>query len=166
MGALGFHIPSLIIYLVNFLILLVVLYLFGYKPLLRMMDQRATRIRESLEEAERVRRESEERQAEMQRRLEEARQEGQQFLQQAREMAERYRQEESERARKEAQAMVERARSEIQREREQAVEELRQEFAALAVAAAERVIQRSLNAQDHRDIIEDVLKESEEIGRS
>ena len=54
MAELGFNIPSLIAYLVNFLILLGVLFLFAYKPVLRALDARSDRIRESLEAADRV----------------------------------------------------------------------------------------------------------------
>ena len=50
---LGIHYPSLLIYLANFLLVLVLLRLFAYKPILRLMDQRADRIRESLEASER-----------------------------------------------------------------------------------------------------------------
>ena len=37
MADLGFHLPSLVVYLVNFTVLLVALYLVGYKPILRML---------------------------------------------------------------------------------------------------------------------------------
>ena len=50
MAELGFHLPSLIVYLVNFTILLIILYVVAYKPILRILDQRAERIRGSLEE--------------------------------------------------------------------------------------------------------------------
>ena len=66
MAELGFHWPSLIVYVVNFTILLVILYLAGYKPILRMLDRRSERIRGSLEEADRIKSESEERQQDMQ----------------------------------------------------------------------------------------------------
>ena len=52
---LGINLPSLIAYLLNFGILLGVLILFAYKPLLRLLDQRTERIRESLEAADRAR---------------------------------------------------------------------------------------------------------------
>ena len=165
MEALGFHWPSLIVYMVNFLILLAILRLVAYKPILRLLDQRSTRIRESLEAAERVRRESEESQAEMQRQLELAHQEGQQLLAQAREMAERYRQGETEKARQEAEAFIQRAHGEIQRERDTAIEEVRRHFADLAITAAERVITRSLDKETHKDLIEEVLQKGPTPGR-
>ena len=166
MADLGFHIPSLIAYLVNFVILLAVLYAVGYKPILRMLDQRSERIRESVETVERVRQEAAQQQADMEKRLDVARQEGQSLLAQAREMADRYREEERERARQEAEAFIARARADIQRERDEAIDEVRSHFAELAILAAERVIERSLDESVHRDIIERVLEESSSIDRS
>ena len=164
LAKLGFHIPSLIAYLINFIILLTILYFVGYKRILAMLDQRSERIRESVETAERVRQESAQQQAELEKRLEEGRQEGQNLLAQAREMAERYREEERERARQEAEAIIARARAEIQRERDEAIEEVRSHFAELAILAAERVIERSLDESAHRDIIEKVLEDSPTVG--
>lgn len=164
MAELGFHWPSLIVYLVNFTILLVILYLVGYKPILRMLDQRAERIRGSLEEADRIKTESGERQAEMQRQLDQSRQEGQALIGQAREMADRFREEERQKAKEEAERFLAKARGDIERERDNAVEEVRQQFANLAIAAAEQVIERSLDKDAHKEIIEKVLEESSQIG--
>ena len=58
MESLGFHWPSLIVYLVNFLIVLGVLYRMGYKPILRMLDERSKRIETSLAAAEKASKES------------------------------------------------------------------------------------------------------------
>lgn len=163
MADLGFHWPSLVVYLVNFSLLLGILYAVGYKPILRMLDQRAERIRESVETVERVRQEAAAQQAEMEKRLDEGRQEGQALLAQARELADKYREEERGRARQEAEAFISRARIEIQHERDDAVNEVRRHFAELAILAAERVIERSLDESAHRDIIEKVLEESPSI---
>ena len=48
MAELGFHWPSLLVYLVNFTLLLAILYVVGYKPILRILNQRTERIRGSL----------------------------------------------------------------------------------------------------------------------
>ena len=164
LAKLGFHIPSLIVYLINFTILLTILYFVGYKRILGMLEQRSERIRESVEAAERVRQESAQQQEELEKRLEEGRQEGQNLLAQAREMADRYREEERERARQEAEALITRARAEIQREQDEAIEEVRSHFAELAILAAERVIEHSLDEDAHKDIIEKVLEESPSVG--
>ena len=160
MTQLGINLPTLIVYVVNFAILLAVLYVFAYKPLLRAMDQRSERIRESLAAADRAQAEAASSQAAIQEQLNEARREGQRLLDQAREAADRYREEDMGRARQEADAFIERARADIQRERDAAVEEVRSGFADLAITAAERVIRRSVDRQAHQDLIEQVLDES------
>ena len=166
MTQLGFNVPSLIVYLVNFLILLGILYLFAYKPLVRLMDQRAERIRESLEAADQARQEAATSREAVEEALNEARQQGQRLLDQTREAAERYRAEEMDRARQEAENFVLRARAEIQRERDAAIEEVRSNFGDLAITAAERVIGRSLDRQAHEDLIAQVLEEGADIRRN
>ncbi len=162
-SGLGFHLPSLIAYGVNFLLLVGILYFVGYKPILRMLDERQSRIRESLETADRVRQEAAQQQQELQRQLEAARQEGQQMMAQARESADRFRQEEQERAGEAVEQMLTRARAEIQRERNEAIDRVRSQFAELTVLAAGRVINKSLDASIHRELIEEVLKEKGDL---
>ena len=166
MTQLGFNLPSLIAYLVNFLILLGILFLFAYKPLVRLMDQRAERIRESLEAADQARQEAATSREAVEEALNEARQQGQRLLDQTREAAERYRAEEMDRARQEAENFVLRARADIQRERDAAIEEVRSNFGDLAITAAERVIGRSLDRQAHEDLIAQVLEEGADIRRN
>jgi F-type H+-transporting ATPase subunit b len=156
---LGVNLPTLIVYIVNFLILLGILYVFAYRPLLRAMDQRSERIRESLAAADRAREEAASSRAAIEEQLNEARREGQRLLDQAREAADRYREEEMVRARQDVDAFVERARSDIQRERDAAIEEVRVSFGDLAITAAERVIRRSLDPRAHQDLIAQVLEE-------
>ena len=166
MDALGINLPGLITQLVSFLLLFAVLYLWLYKPLLRMMDGRSARIRESLEKAEQAREQAARSQEDMQRQIEEARAEGQTMIAQAREVADRFREEELAKARQDIAAERDRARANIQRERDAAIEELRGEFADLAIKAAERVVGRSIDESTHRDLIEDVLAESTKIRRN
>ena len=163
MDKLGIHLPSLIIYLVNFGLLLGLLYVFAFKPILRMIDQRADRIRESLGAAEEAKEEAARSQADTQRQLSEARVEGQRLIDQARSMAERYRDEERDRAKQEAEALITRAKEDIQRERDAAIQEVRAHFANLAIAAAEKVIERSLDRDAHSDLIAGVLDEGDKL---
>ena len=165
METLGVHLPSLLIYLVNFLIVLGLLFAFAYKPILRLMDQRADRIRESLEASERAREEAATSQAVVEEQLVEARREAQRIMDQAREASERYRAEEMDRARAEAETFVARAQADIQRERDAAIEEVRANFSDLAMTAAERVVRRSLDRQAHEDLITQVLEEGESLRR-
>ena len=161
MEALGINLPGLVTHLLSFIILMVVLKIFLYKPIVNMLDQRSQRIRESLEAAERAREESAASQEEVQAQLEAARAEGQQLIASAREVADRFREEETAKVRQEIEAERSRATANIQRERDTAIEQLRSEFADLAITAAERVVERSLDQQAHQDIIDRVLEESD-----
>ena len=83
MEALGINAVGLISQAINFLILLGLLYMLLYRPILRMLDQRSVRIRESLEQAERVRQQAQQAQADFQVQIEQARREGQEIVAQA-----------------------------------------------------------------------------------
>jgi F-type H+-transporting ATPase subunit b len=162
---LGINLPLLIAYLITFVILMTVLYLFAFKPMFSVLDQRSDRIRDSLAAADQAREAAASSEANIAEQLNEARRQGQQLLDQAREASQRFREEEMEKARKEAEDFVERARSDIQRERDAALEEVRIGFGDLAITAAERVIRRSLDRQAHDDIISQVLEEGESLRR-
>ena len=163
---LGIHFPSLAIYLVNFVLVLVLLYLFAYKPILKLMDERAERIRESLEAAELARQEAASSQEAIQEQITEARREGQRIMDQTREAADRFRTEEMDKARQEAEAFVERAKADIARERDTALQEVRASFGDLAITAAERVIRSSLDRTAHESLIAQVLEEGESLRRN
>ena len=158
--ALGINLPSLLAQLVNFTLLLVVLYLLAYKPLLRLLDERKKRIQEGLAASEEAKRRLAETEQESAAELERARQEGQALIAQTQQMSARIQEEARQQARAEAEQLLERARSEIQLERDGAIAELRREFGDLTITAAERVIRRSLDRETHRQLIDEVLAEA------
>ena len=162
---LGINLPSLVAYLVNFILLLGILGFFAYKPLMRMLDERTERIRESLEAADRAREEAASAQEAIQEQIDEARREGQRIMDQTREAAERFRTEEMDKPRQEPEACVERAKADIARERDTALQEVRASFGDLAITAAERVIRSSLDRTAHESLINQVLEEGESLRR-
>ncbi|MEE9203345.1 MAG: F0F1 ATP synthase subunit B [Dehalococcoidia bacterium] len=159
-GELGFHLPSLIVYGLNFGILFTLLYVVAYKPILRMLDQRSSTIQDSMEQAERIRQEAAQAEERVKARLEEARREGQGIVNQAGEAGERVKEEARAEARRETESILSRARLETQRERDEALDALRQEFADLALRAAEKVINQALDRKAHHRLIEEALEES------
>ena len=163
MDALGINLSGLLTQLVSFPLLFVLLYAVLYKPILRMLDQRAAKIKESLETAERARDDAARSSEAVEAQFTEARAESQAMIVQAREVADRFREEELGKARAEIATERERAEASIQRERDSAIEELRSEFAGLAITAAEKVIHRSLDGDAHRELIEQVLEEGSKI---
>lgn len=160
MEGLGISLPTLIAQIINFIILLVILYFFAYKPVLRMLDERSRKIKESIEEVQKVKEQAAQAEEEFKKKVEAASKEGQEVISKAMRTGEEARQRAQLEAKQEAQVLVEKARAEIQRERSEAITELRQEFADLAVVAAEKVIEKSLDKESHRQLIDKVLDES------
>jgi F-type H+-transporting ATPase subunit b len=160
MAQLGLNLPLLITQIVTFVILLTLLRLFAYKPVMRMLDERSRRIKESMDQAESVKQASLHAEEEVKKRLDEAGREGQERIARALKAGEEVKQKAQAEAKKEAEALVVRARAEIQQERDDAIGEVRRKFADLTVLAAGKVIERTLDKQQHRELIEKVLEES------
>jgi F-type H+-transporting ATPase subunit b len=160
MEGLGINWPSLIAFVVNFTILFVILSLVAYKPIVKMLNDRQAKIKESMEQVEKIRQDTERSEEDIKAHLEKARKEGQNFIAQAAQIGERVKEEAKQAARQEAESLIAKARSEIQRERDKSVEELRAEFADIAILAAEKVINETLDKKKHRKLIDDVIKES------
>jgi F-type H+-transporting ATPase subunit b len=164
---LGINLPVLIFQLVNFTFLLIVLKLFVYKPILKMLDERRERIREGLSAADRGKEQAIEAERQAAEQMEAARREGQTIIQNAQQISQRLQEEGRQQAQLQAEALLERARSEIQLERDNAITELRKEFADLTISAAEKVIGQSLDRAAHQRLIEQALSDSSfrETGR-
>lgn len=160
MEKLGINLPGLLAQIVNFSLLLGLLYVVAYRPLVGMLDRRAAHIRESLEKADEIRRQAAQVEEEFQARLEAARREGQTIVAQAAQAAGRIRQDAREQALKDSDEVLARARIEIGLERDKAITQLRHDFADLTILAASRVINQALSKEDHRRIIEQVLAEA------
>ncbi len=160
MEGLGINLPLLIAFTVNFIILFVILSLVAYKPIVKMLNDRQAKIKESMEQVEKIRQETAHSEEEIKAHLEKARKEGQGVIAQASQIGERLKEEAKQGARQEAETLIAKARGEIQRERDKSVEELRAEFADIAILAAEKVINETLDKKKHRKIIDEVLKES------
>lgn len=146
-------------HLVNFIVLIVLLTYFLYRPVTAMLEERTRRIQESLEAAERARADVAQADREREELLVTTRREIQEMMATAQQVAERIQSEARTTAQQEANRIVETARQEAEAERAQAMAELRREVASLAVQAAERVISRSLDDQAHRQLVEQFLDE-------
>ena len=156
---LGVDWGKLIVQAFNFLILLWLLRRFAYKPLLRMMDERSTRIRNDLDEARRLRQEAEQDRETYRTQLGRARDEARSILEEANNVAARIRTQALADAEGQNTALLARARDEIGREKETAIAELRREVADLAIMAASHVVGRSLDDADRRRLVDEALTE-------
>ena len=166
MEGLGINLPTLLAQIVNFLILFGLLYLVAYKPILRMFDERSKRIKESMDQTEAIKEQAANAEEETKKRIEAAGKEGQEVISRAMRTGEEARQRAHQEAGKEAEVIIDKGRLEIERQRDEAIDELRREFTDLTIDAAEKVIERSLDKEGHREIIEKVLDESTILKKS
>ncbi len=165
-ASLGINLPLLVVFVVNFIILFVLLRLFLFKPVLKMLDERSTRTRNAMELAEATKKEFEQARETVEKQIEKGRQEAQAVIAQAMQIGERLKEESRQEAKKQAQAIVDRTRAELETERDKIVGALRREFVDISIAAAEKVIKETLDKQKHRRLIEETLQESATFKKS
>ncbi len=159
---IGVHIPSLLAYMVNFLVLLGVLYILAYKPLLRALRERTERIAREGEAAGEARRAREKALAEGQRTLAAAQEQDRQLGAEARMAADQVLERARAAGREEARAALTSAHQAIEREREQALEEVLRESADLVLLAAEKAVGEALDSEAQARV---VRAATQEIGR-
>ena len=157
---LGISLPTLLTQVGTFFILFGLLYLFAYKPVMKMLDERSGKIKESMEQTEYIKEQAVHAEEEAKRQIEVASREGQEVIARAVRTGEEVRQQAQQEAKQEAESIITKARTEIQRERDDAIDELRKEVADLTILAAEKVIGQSLDKGAHRQLIDKTLEES------
>jgi F-type H+-transporting ATPase subunit b len=162
--ALGIDPLRLVWQIVNFLLLLLLLQRLLFKPILRLMDNRATKIRESIDEAHRMQKLADEIREMNEKERETARRDAAEILDTARRMAEQYEASQKEEAHKEAERLIERARDEIQLERDRAISDVRRLAVNLAIDAAGKVIEQKLDRDQHVQLVERFLSETSAAG--
>lgn len=158
-----FNLHEFIWAIINFVILLALLYKFLYKPILNVLDKRKNEVSENLSNAETARKEAEETLARYKEELKKAKTEAEEIISSAVNKGEEKRQEIIQEARDEASNMLKRAKEEITNEKEKAIAELRDEVATLAVMAAGKVIEREIKDKDHERFVKEFVSEVGEI---
>jgi len=150
---------TLIWAIINFFVLLAILYKFLYKPVLKVLDGRKEEVANNLSHAEASKKEAEEMFAEYKRQLQEATLKATEIINNANKAAEEAKNQMMAQAREEAAAISERAQQEILREKEKAMKEVRDEIAGLAVLAAGKVLEKSITKDDHDKMINDFISQ-------
>jgi F-type H+-transporting ATPase subunit b len=125
------------------------------------LDKRANAIRESIEAAERQREEADELLAEYRKRLTEAREQADDIVARARKAAETVKAQATEEGHTRREELVAAARKDIETETRRSLEMIRKEVADLTVTATEKVTRKSLDADDHRRLIQEALEETD-----
>ncbi|MCK5353158.1 F0F1 ATP synthase subunit B [bacterium] len=152
--------PGLFLWtILTFLVLLVLLAKFAWKPLLALLDRREEMIRQSLDDAEKAKQELQRLQQESKEILSKARVEAQSILAQTRSEAEKLKGEIKQKAKAEADSILRDAEKQIQVETEKAIAVLKNEVVDLSLLVASKLIKRNLSKEDNQSLIEESLKQ-------
>lgn len=144
---------------VAFAIVLAIGLKFAYPAMTKAMDDRTEKIRTDLETAERTRTEAEAEAERYRASLADAKGEASRIVDEARTAAEAVRAERIQAAESEAAEIRARANADAESIKTQALADLRSEVAALAVGAAEQVVQRNLDPAAQAELIENYINQ-------
>ena len=152
--------PGLMIWtVVTFVLLLVVLRLTAWKPLVGALEAREQGIRDTIEDADRIKREAEEVMDRYQAMMTKAKMEAQSIVDEGKADALKVKQSVVDETRREADAAKERAHREISLATDEAKKELWAESSKLSTMLAARILQRNLNADDQQRLIDEFMQE-------
>ncbi len=140
-----------------FILLLVILSKFAFKPLIAAVAAREAQLESDMNEARRNRDEAARLLADQRQQLEAARGEAQRFIADGRATAEKMRADLLEQTRVQQQELLERARRDIEGERDKAIAQLRREAIDLAIAGASKVVEQNLDDAGNRRLVETFL---------
>jgi F-type H+-transporting ATPase subunit b len=148
--------------IVVFLVLLLVLKRFAWKPMLEGLQRREASINDALENARKAREEAEKVRARYQHEIAHAHETVREILDEARRDAAHAKEEMMASARTEIQAERDRGRREIKTATDQALKELWDQSAKLATLISSKAIRRELNVDDHRRLFDEAVSELKE----
>jgi F-type H+-transporting ATPase subunit b len=159
LASLGINLPLFVAQLVNVAIILVVLRMWVFKPLAKVLEDRRKKIEDGLKnakEADDKLKHAQEKQDEM---MSEARKEARQIIDDAKSKGEAERAKQVEQTKRDMDAQVEEAKSKIVAERAAALETVRKEVAGLVVAATKKVSMVELDEKAHKSAVDQAIKE-------
>jgi F-type H+-transporting ATPase subunit b len=154
--AIDYTLPAQIL---SFLVLLLILAKFAWKPLMGMMEKRRQFIEENLANAEHERQEAEKIRQAYQEDMRKARQEAQGIIEKATKNSEERAAEIVVQARMETEKMKQAALAEIQRERDKAIADVKAQVIDMSISVAEKIIQQKLDMKGQETLIEQFIQE-------
>ena len=152
--------PGLIIWtMITFGVLVLILGRFAWKPILQALNEREEKIRSAIEQADKARAEAAQLLKQNEKNMARAEMEYQKMMREARALAEKMKEDIVTKARLQADQELKRANEEIQRNLDAAKQQLRSEVADLAIKAAEKILDETLDAQRHKKIVDGFLNQ-------
>ena len=142
----------------NLMIQLVIFKKFLLKPIKQVIADRKAKADSEIADAQKLRTEAEAMKAEYEQNLQNARTEANQIVAAAQKTAAARSEELLGEARAQAAALKQKAEADIAQERKKAVNEVKDEIGGIAMEIASKVVEREIREEDHRDLIDEFIK--------
>jgi F-type H+-transporting ATPase subunit b len=155
MAALGINLGFLIFQILNFTIMVILLYAWAYKPIIKALETRKQKIAQSMEDARVAAEARANAEAEAREIIAKAQAEATQKVREASERADNAARDILAQAETDAAKAREAALGEVQLERDRILADLRGQVAALAMAAAQRLVGEALDEKRQRALIDE-----------
>ena len=136
---------TLLFKIINFIVLVVILAKFAYKPLLKTLEERRNKIASDLDEAAKARQEADKLKADYEAQIREAQTKAQAIVDKAVKQADKEAQAQLDAIRAQIAREKQVAQTEIANEREAAIRDMRKEVVTLSMAVAEKLLQKNMN---------------------
>jgi len=156
-----FHIETnlLLAQMINFVIVLLVLYKFAYKPILKILNERTEKIEKGLKDSDAATKKLEKISLEEKEVLAKAKKEAQEILKKAEGTAKINRETSITETKQEAEKLLENTKEQIEREKERIMSEIKGEVAQLVVAATSKVIEEKIDPEKDKELIEKAIRQ-------
>ena len=142
----------------NLMIQLVIFKKFLLKPIRQVIADRKAKADSEIADAQKLRAEAEAMKAEYEQNLQNARAEANEIVANAQKTATARGEEIVGEARAQAAALKQKAEADIAQERKKAVNEVKDEIGGMAMEIASKVVEREISEADHKDLIDEFIK--------
>ena len=142
----------------NLMIQLLIFKKFLLKPVKQVIADRKAKADSEIADAQKLRTEAEAMKAEYEQNLQNARTEANQIVAAAQKTATARSEEIVGEARAQAAALKQKAEADIAQERKKAVNEVKDEIGGIAMEIASKVVEREIREEDHKDLIDEFIK--------
>ena len=159
LSVISVNIWQILISMVNLLILTLIIKKFLYKPVKKMMDTRRAAIDEDYAQAKTAREEAEQTRQNYEEAMAAAKMTGDQIIADANRTAEYRSNEIVAEARERASEIRRQAEADAVLERKKAEDEMKHEIANVSAQLTGKLLQREINEEDHRTLIDSFLKD-------
>ena len=156
-----FHIDwrLIIAQVINFVIVFLVLFYFGIRPLMKIMKERTKKIEDGIQNAEVIEEKLQQAEKDKEMEINKGRKQGQELIAAAEKESDLARKEKLEKTRHEAEKIVSAAKMEIVTERKKMIQDVKKELGELVMLASNKIAADTIDAKKHEKLINDVIDE-------